>query len=88
MADLSNDAQELARLGQNLREAEEAFQVANAAESGARRDRTAALNRLNDHQKKLDAFIEKLKAASPPDGAWKQQAQANGAASSQEIRNG
>lgn len=78
MAETSTDAQELARLGQNLRDAEEAFQAADLAESSARRDRTNALNRLNDHQKKLDAFIEKLKAASPADGDWKQQARARG----------
>lgn len=78
MADISNDAQELARLGQNLREAEEAFQAADVADRAASRDRTNALNRLNDHQKKLDAFIEKLKAASPTDGNWKQQAKAMG----------
>lgn len=78
MAETSNDAQELARLGQNLRDAEEAFQAADLAESSARRDRTNALNRLNDHQKKLDAFIEKLKAASPAAGDWKQRAAAMG----------
>lgn len=76
MAETSNDAQELARLGQNLRDAEKAFQAADLAESSARRDRTNALNRLNDHQKKLDAFIEKLKAASPSAGDWKQRAAA------------
>jgi uncharacterized protein YukE len=76
MTDLSNDAQELAKLGQNLREAEEAFQAADRAEDEARRTRTNALNRLNDHQKELDAFIEKLKAASPSAGDWKQRARA------------
>lgn len=78
MAEISNDAQELARLGQNLRDAEVAFQAADQAEIAARRDRTNALNRLNDHQKKLDAFIEKLKAASPQAGDWKQHAARRG----------
>nr|WP_047580558.1 hypothetical protein [Methylobacterium sp. ZNC0032] len=72
MPELSTDAQELAKLGQNLRDAEGAFQAADRGEQAARRARTDALNRLNDHQKKLDAFIEKLKAASPTAGDWKQ----------------
>lgn len=72
MADLSTDAQELAKLGQNLREAEIAFQSADLGEQAARRERSAALSRLNDHQKKLDAFIEKLKTASPAAADWKQ----------------
>lgn len=75
MAEISTDAQELARLGQNLRDAEIAFQSADAAEGSARRARSDALNRLNDHQKKLAAFIEKLKAASPAAGDWKAQQQ-------------
>lgn len=72
MADHSIDAQELAKLGQNLREAEEAFQAADRSEQAARRTLSDALNRLNDHQKKFDAFVEKLKAASPSAGGWKQ----------------
>lgn len=72
--DRSKDAEELARLGQNLRDAEEAFQAADSAESVARNDRSSALNRLNDHQRKLDAFIAKLKEASPLAGDWKQNA--------------
>jgi chromosome segregation ATPase len=71
MAEISTDASELASLGQNLRDAEVAFMEADRRYREARAEQTAALNRLNDHQKKLDAFIEKLKAASPNAGDWK-----------------
>lgn len=72
MADRSIDAQTMATLAQNLRVAEEAFMAADLSQSEANRNRTAALNRLNDHQKKLDDFVQKLKASSPAAGDWKQ----------------
>jgi hypothetical protein len=72
MVETLPDAQELARLGQSLNEAEIAFLAADEAKRIASRNQTAALNRLTDHQKKFDAFIEKLKAASPAGGIWKQ----------------
>ncbi len=39
----------------------------------ARRNETAALNRVNDKQKQLDAAIEMLKSRAPRNSNWSQE---------------
>lgn len=69
-AELSMEAH-LTKIALELREAEEAYQAADSRLQEASRDQTSALNRLNERQKQFDAFVLKLRAASPAAGDWK-----------------
>ena len=76
MAEPSKEARDLATLGQSLREAEAAFQAADADYRSASRKQADALNRLNAQQKRFDEFVSQLRAASPNAGDWKKSARA------------
>lgn len=65
---------ELVLRGKELRNAELILLEAENRYRDASRDRTIALNVLNNQQKLFDEYVAKLKAASPAGSDWKRDA--------------
>ncbi len=60
-----------AELFEELRQANEAFKIAQVETSAARSRETDALNRVNNAQRAISALIAELRKNSPRDTDWR-----------------
>lgn len=67
---MNNSEQSLAQLEQELKNAQQVFDRAKEEERAANASMTAAMNTLNNVQKKLDAYIAQLKKSAPWNTEW------------------
>lgn len=60
----------LAEISEELHAAAERYEEARLTEEAARRDRSAALNRVNTLQKEFDDVVTKIRKDAPKDTDW------------------